>query len=104
MALSTGPEPAPDGRKPTDGLDGLGAALGSAGHIERLGFLDDIQAQAQAFETAAQIWVSAAGAERTACERELARLWHEVGATLRQAGIPLTEPDARPEPQDAPPR
>ena len=104
MPRPAGPEPAPGGRKPTDDLDVFGAASGGACHVGDLGFLDDIQAQARVFETVAQAWVSAAGAERTACERELAHLWRDVGATLRQAGIPLAEPDTQAEPRDAAPR
>ena len=51
--------------------------------------LDRLRTEAQAFAAAAEVWASAGPAERPARRVELERLWAEIGATLRSAGIPL---------------
>ncbi len=51
--------------------------------------LDRLRRQALAFAAAAEVWAAASPAERSARRLELERLWADIGATLRRAGIPL---------------
>ena len=57
--------------------------------------LDRLRVEARAFAAAAEAWAAADPAERPARRRELERLWAEIGATLRNAGIPLAPEPGR---------